>query len=397
MISNANSGRSPLGDARAGVVERLRARRGEIEETIIERIRCVAPDAGGGDVQYEAGQCATVRALVGYALMGIEHGEEGAGPIPSEAVTQAQRAARNGIGLDTILRRYAIGHTLLAEAIMAEAEHCSSKALRHLLGTQGSLLDRLMDWISSEYKCELERVGRSGEQLRAERVRRLLAGQPVDVAELDYEFDAWHLGLIATGVGAREVVWALQAKLNRALLLMPCGEEVVWAWLGGQRSLAIVELERLLSASEITGVSLAVGEAGWGVEGWRLTHRQAQEALRVALRRKRQRLTRYADVPLEAAMLRDERLAKSLVEHYLGPLGSWKDGGAALLQTLRAYFDAERSISSTAIALGVARHTVEYRLRTIEKKIGRLLPTCLVELEVVMRLKELDDTAEGRQ
>ena len=47
------------------------------------------------------------------------------------------------------------------------------------------------------------------------------------------------------------------------------------------------------------GVSSAIGEPGKGLDGWRLTHRQAQAAMRIALRRP-QRLTRYADVALLA-------------------------------------------------------------------------------------------------
>ena len=50
-------------------------------------------------------------------------------------------------------------------------------------------------------------------------------------------------------------------------------------------------------------------------------------------------------------------------------------------ETLRAYFAAERNISSTAAALGVDRRTVTNRIRAIEELFGRPLKDCATELE----------------
>jgi DNA-binding PucR family transcriptional regulator len=136
-------------------------------------------------------------------------------------------------------------------------------------------------------------------------------------------------------------------------------------------------------------VSLAIGEPGWGLDGWRLTHHEAQAALLVA-RRKPQTMTRCADVPLEAAMLRADAAASSLAAAYLAPLDSLRMGGSVARETLRHYFSCERNMSSAAHSLGVrSRHTVENRLREIEKAIGRPIHKCLAELEVVLRLEDL--------
>jgi sugar diacid utilization regulator len=172
-------------------------------------------------------------------------------------------------------------------------------------------------------------------------------------------------------------------------------EETVWAWLGGKRRLDFADIERLLSGKESAGVSLAIGGPGHGIEGWRLTHRQAQGAMLVALRRP-QPLTRYADVALLATALRDDTLARSLEEIYLSPLGRDKDG-AVSRKTLRAYFAAGRNAATAAAALSVDRHTVERRLHSIETRLGRLLHTCHAELEVALRLEELGDAADHGQ
>lgn len=384
-------------DIRAELVARVRARRAELEEAIFARVRDGAyGQAGADDAEYVAGLRTAVAAAVEHGLAGIELGEEGSGSIPPEAVAQARRAARAGVSMDTVVRRYVLGSTLLGDFLMQEADSSEfagqSAVLRDVLSTQAAVLDRLIEVITDEYKREQERVGRSPEQRRAERVQRLLAGGRGDTAELGYELDGWHVGAIATGVAAGKTLQLVAAALGNRLLCVARGEDTAWGWLGGQRPVAARDIERALGGEGVEGVSLAIGEPAQGVEGWRLTHRQAQAALRVALHSRR-RFTRYVDVALLASVLRDDALAGSLVDIYLSPLGDSNNGGAVLRQTLRAYFAAERNASSAACALGVARHTVENRLRSIEEKLGHTLRTRQAELEVALRLEELETGA----
>jgi len=397
----APSGAASLDSVRGALAERLQARRAELEEAVIARFRDVGFDpAAGEDFEYIAGARAAVAEAVDYGLMAIEQGEEwfgsGPPPIPPAAVAQARRAAAHGVSLERVLLRYNAGHTLLEDFVMQEAEHSDFSsnriALRHVLRALGGLLDHFTSSIANEYQHEAERMAHSPELRRNERVQRLLAGAPVDAAEIDYEFDAEHIGVIAMGARAGETVRSLAAGLGCELLVVSRSEETVWAWLGGHRKIAFTDIERLLSAKETEGVSLAIGGLGRGIDGWRLTHRQAQGAMLVALRRP-QRLTRYADVALLATALRDDTLAKSLEEIYLSPLGSEKDGVVSR-KTLRAYFNAGRNAATAAAALGVDRHTVERRLHSIETRLGRLLHTCHAELEVALRLEELGDAGD---
>ena len=57
-------------------------------------------------------------------------------------------------------------------------------------------------------------------------------------------------------------------------------------------------------------------------------------------------------------------------------------------ETLRAYFAAERNISSTAAALGVDRRTVTNRIRAIEGLFGRSLKDFATELEIALQLDD---------
>jgi hypothetical protein len=380
---------------RTELVGRVRARRGELEEAIFARVRSEDLGVvGADDADYVAGLRVAVATAIEHALLGIELGEERCSEsIPGEMLAQARRAAHAGVSLDTVLRRCVLGSTLVGDRLMQEVAHCDSEGcgvmLREVMSTQAAVLDRLMAAITSEYTYELERAGRSPEQRLAERVQRLLVGGKAETAELGYELDLWHVGLIATGVRPCRTLQGMAAALGSRLLCVPEGEELAWGWLGGRQALPAQKIEGALEHDAHSGVSLALGEPAWGLEGWRLTHSQAQAAQSVALHSPRQqRVTRYADVALLASVLRDEGLAGSLVDIYLSPLGSDHNGGA-LRETLRAYFSTECNAASTASALGVTRRTVQNRLGTIEQRLGHALHTRQAELEVALRLEGL--------
>ena len=253
-----------------------------------------------------------------------------------------------------------------------------------------ALVERMVASIADEYERELEGAERSPEWRRAEIVDKLLADQPVDAGEfakLGYELDGWHLCVIATGANATQAVRGLAAALGRELLLVVHDGEV-WAWLGGQRKLKIADVERVFTARALAGVSLAIGEVARGLEGWRLTHREAEAAQLVAHYRPR-RLTRYLDVAPVANALQDEALADSLIETHLSPLDDLRIGGQAARRTLRALFETEHNVSSAAHKLDVDRSTVHRRRNEIERRLGCRLHEHQVGIEIALRVEDL--------
>jgi hypothetical protein len=380
MSRSVQSNGISLDEVRAGLVMRLRARQSELEEAIVARVRTVSDPVGNEDAEYFAGLQAAIRAALDHSLSSMEHGEEWSGPIPSAAAAQARRAARYGVSLDAVLRRYAAGDRLLADFVMDEADRFPSHALRQVLRIQGAVLDRLMASIATEYADEIDQAGCTPGRRLAERVQRLLDGSSTVPAELNYELNAWHVGVIATGARSAQAIEGLAKALGYSLLLVSGRDKSVWAWFGGQRRLAIADIERSLADQKANGISLAIGEPARGIDGWRITHWQAQRALWVALRRP-QPLTRYADVLLLAHAMRDDVLARSLHEIYLLPLAGQRDGGAMSRETLRTYFASGRNAATAAAVLNVNRHTVERRLHKIEASLGRSLHTCQAELE----------------
>jgi AcrR family transcriptional regulator len=157
---------APFEQARAGVGERLRARRAEIDDVIFARVRDLQPGAVGlADPEYVAGLRAAITAAMDFVLDGIDHGGGSGSQIPLATVAQARRAARGGVGLDTVLRRYVAGLAVLEDFIMQEADHSDfvgqRTALRWVFETSASLLDRLIPSITSAYMQELEPAGSS--------------------------------------------------------------------------------------------------------------------------------------------------------------------------------------------------------------------------------------------
>ncbi len=230
--------------------------------------------------------------------------------------------------------------------------------------------------------------------LVAERVEHLLADEGIlEVDDLNYRFDAWHLGVILKGGRAGEAVRLMASGLDRMALSVPRVDGIVWAWMGGRHPLAVADVECFLATQAPDDVSFAVGEPHRGIDGWRLTHHEAQAALRVMLRRP-QRLTRSSNVLLLAALLRDQALAESLLETYLRPLDD-HDSKMALCRTLRTYLATGFNAASTSAILGIDRSTVQRHLRKVEEQLGRHLHTCHAELKVALEFRELVDRTEA--
>ncbi len=255
----------------------------------------------------------------------------------------------------------------------------------------GSFLARVQTEIAGAHLSEIRRCTPSHEQHRARLVHKLLAGWQLNAcesAELGYDLNSWHLGVIATGPQAGKAVRGLTARLGCELLQVAHGSETVWAWLGGRRRVAIADVERILLAQEHQDISLAAGEPARGVKGWRQTHREAKGALLVA-RYLPRKLTRYLDVALDATALQDDTFANSLIETYLLPLDGMRIGGQTARRTLRALLEKTHNVSSAASSLGVARSTVHRRRDEIEQRLGCRLHEHQIDIDAALRIEDL--------
>lgn len=385
-----------IDEARAALAERLRARRVEIEQEIQVRVYGISDPTKTADPAYAEGLRATLVAALDYGLAALESGEDRAPPPPPILLAQARAAARSGVDLDTVLRRYFAGYTLLMDFLMEEAEqeNLHEGVLKRVLRAEAALFDHLVAVVSQEYRLGHEHRLSSSRQREVGRVKRLLAGELVDPGDLEYSLDGWHLAVVAAGPGGRGAIRGLARKLGQRLLLVEPNDGVIWGWLGFERRPAHGQPECALLRSLPAPGQLAVGEPGKGLAGWRLSHQQALRALPIAVRGP-DPLIRYGDVALLTSALHDDVLATFLREVYLAPLARGRDGGGQVFRTLEAYFAADRNVSSCAAALGVSRQTVNNHLRSAEQRIGRPLGRRAAELQTALRLRQLDSVDPG--
>jgi PucR C-terminal helix-turn-helix domain/GGDEF-like domain len=383
-----------LDEVRANVCARLQRRRSAIEHAILARFGAIPtpPRSGSADRLRRA-----VSAGVDYGLAGIGKDEDDAGSIPLSLLTEARKAAARGQALDLVLCRYFAGYALLNDFVLRAAEDGAplpGPALRRTLEILAELFEELLVAVVGAYADEARGRRRPSERRQVECVKDLLAGEPVDASDLRYEFADWHLGMVASGSQAISALRSLAEAADRRLLLVRPDGETIWAWFAGRRRVAVAEVASHISLDGSSDALVAIGEPARGVDGWRLTHRQASAAFSIA-RRGAESVVRYADVGLLASISQDQLLATSLRQLYLAPLADGRDGGAGLRETLRAYFLAGRNISSAASALGVSRQTVGNRLRVIEEKLGRTLESCGPEIEVALRLERIGDVGDA--
>ncbi len=369
------------------VGDRLRTRRTELEQALFARVYAIGDPAETEDPAYLEGFRAAVAAAVDFAV-DILDGSAGDEPaIPRVFLLQARLAARNRVRLDVVLRRYAAGHAIFVNFAIGAAEQkpaMSPAELQALLASISCAFDRLLDEVGEEYAREAARSSRGARsRSQVERVRRLLAGELVSADDLDYPLDVWHIGIIIEGSGTRTVLKDLARQLDRRLLAVEPQTGTLWGWLGGRDRLAAGEVAKCISRWPLD-VKVAVGEPGYGVGGWRLSHQQAFAVIPFAEGRP-VGLARYAEKGALASIQKDHVLVESLQNLFLEPLSDEKDGDV-LTETLRAYFAAACSTSSAASALHVHRQTVTSRLRTVEERLERSISDCFLELNLALAL-----------
>lgn len=383
--------------ARLSLRNRLEQLRPEMERALELRLNAIGASTHPVYQGPTERPAATLSAAVDYMLMAVAYGEKKAVEIPLDLLVQARKAARNSVPLDTVLRECFAGYAVLADYVFREAQAdgtIRAAAHRQLLQGQSALFDRFIEAMTEEYRFEAG-TQQSSEQHFADRIKRLLAGEMLDTSSIEYNLDGHHVAGIGVGNDAFQAAQVLARQLNRRLLAVQC-EERVWVWFGGNDSMKVSELVDLAAETLDPDISFTFGETASGLNGWRRSHLQAKAAMPVS-EYLRSPGIRYGDVALVASILSNRLLSDSLMELFLSPLASERDGGQTARDTLNAYFAADRNISSAAAQLGVKRHTVTRRLRAIEQLLGRSLTDCATELELALEIGRMRriDRAEG--
>ncbi len=228
---------------------RLESRRAEIEEAALSRFYAVSAPFEDADPSYLAGIRTAISAAIDYAFDAIEVDRQEPPAPPPALLVQARLAARNGVTLETMLRRYIAGYTIFGTVLFEEAERTgvelSGEALEQLARLYTAYFDQLLAAVAEEHRRETENQAVSTERGSLGLARRLLAGELVDPSPLAYELGDFHIGIVASGAAAPDLLRDLSRSLDRCLLLVQVDERTTWAWLGYRRPIDPSEMDRV--------------------------------------------------------------------------------------------------------------------------------------------------------
>jgi DNA-binding PucR family transcriptional regulator len=261
--------------------------------------------------------------------------------------------------------------------------------------------------VDEAYEVERETWLRGAAAARADALEDILADRERDgqaaSKRLRYDVGRHHLGIIAWLEHVPETGDALSI-LNESIsgvarsfaaessITQPIGSLVVAAWFSSHRAFSTEGMAIFENGSRPYslphGLSIAVGEPGHGLAGFRRTHIQAGHARRVAalVAPHGGPITRYRDVAVAALCTADGDHAAAFVSSVLGPLAADDVVTFRLATTLATYLRENRSRTKSAVQLGIHPNTVSYRVHQAEELLGRDLTGDLLDLRVALEL-----------
>ncbi|MDQ3724282.1 MAG: helix-turn-helix domain-containing protein [Actinomycetota bacterium] len=376
----------------------MREGAGELEQLILDRICALEEEAGHQGHERLHGLRKVIRPALEYGFAAIEQGERHRPPPPPEVLAHARNAAWSSVDLKRLVRRYQTSHMVFATYLLKEGAggggHPKGSALCEVAQSHTLAFEHLLDAFEEEFQRENEKRTCSPEARRLERVKGLLSAELQEAPDLSYDFSKHHIGLVGSGEGAAEAARALAREFEGELLLVQPSPGRVWAWIGNLAVKPVAAAGPLLRSELPPTGRLALGEPSSGLEGWRMSHQQAEAAFAVAAPGKRN-LVLYADVAVVAPRADNDVLESFLYERYLAPLEKGSDDGKILRDTLKAYFAAGWNGEAAGRVLGVSRQTVKQRIEVVEARLGQSLPSGAFNLQAALFLKDLDECQVG--
>jgi DNA-binding PucR family transcriptional regulator len=330
---------------------------------------------------------------------------------PTAALEYARRLAQHGVPVNALVRAYRLGQRLMNELVFAEvrALDISEKMRYAVIEAITATLFEYIDWISQQvvvaYEDERERWLENQNSLRALRVREVLAAtKTIDVdatsTSIRYPLRWHHLGLVMWYPDASAEGNEL-ARLQRFLrelgeatgaadgaLFAAADRTCGWGWLPYRASNADAAAKvRQFTLSRPDSPSVAIGTVASGVEGFRQSHREAENARRVALVGKREPTVIAATDPgvsIAALLNRDVADTRAWVAKVLGDLASDDESDARLRETLRIYLGCGSSYKLAAEHLTLHFNTVKYRVGRAVARRGRDIDNDRLDVELAL-------------
>ncbi|MFJ8492819.1 PucR family transcriptional regulator [Streptomyces sp. NPDC094038] len=328
---------------------------------------------------------------------------------PAAALEYARRLAQRGIPISPMIRAYRLGHWRFLQWCLDELDRqgaddeLHTATSRRMLRVSFGYIDRVTEHAILVYQHERDNWLLSQTAARAARVRDILAEDDIELdrvePSLGYRLRQHHLGLVAwlpTPTDGGEGI----ARLHRITdeiahriacparpLFVPRDAILSWIWLplGSHGEAPMDQVAEVLDHCD-PSVHMCAGEVGYGIDGFRSTHRQALRTQELAAAADPvPRFTDFATVAPMALMATNIDDMRDWVWSALGPLAVDDENSARLRETALIFLDHGCSYTATAGAQILHKNTVQYRIRKAEEIMGRPVQPGHTDLEIALR------------
>lgn len=334
---------------------------------------------------------------------------------PTAALEYARRLAQHGVPVNELVRAYRLGQRRMNELVFAELHAIDMPDATRVavIEAMSAAMFDYIDWMSQQvvavYEDERERWVENQNSLRGMRVREILAANKkvdVDAATeaIRYPLRWHHVGLVLwfadTGTDGdelsrlqgflREMADAVGAAASP--LFIPADRGCAWGWLPYRAAVAddadIAVRVRRFARTRPSWPSVAIGSMAAGVEGFRRSHREANEARAVAVVRRPGETTIVAatdpGLAVVARLGGDVVGTREWVIAVLGALAGDNDNDARLRETLRVYLACDGSYKLAAEELNLHFNSVKYRVGRAVARRGREIGTDRLDVELAL-------------
>jgi len=331
---------------------------------------------------------------------------------PTAALEYARRLAQRGVPVHALVRAYRLGQRRMNELIFAElhAIEIPEPMRVAVIEAMTAAMFEYIDWMSQQvvvvYEDERERWLENQNSLRGLRVREVLdANKAVDVdaatTSIRYPLRWHHLGLVMwypdPGTEGDELgrlqrflrELAEAAGAGAGPLFVATDQSCGWGWLPYRAAVSdAVSTVRRFALDRPDAPSVAIGTMAGGVDGFRRSHREAQQARGVAIIREwRGPTVIAADDPGLSVVARlggDVAGIRDWVGTVLGDLAGENENDERLRETLRVFLACGSSYKLAAEELNLHFNSVKYRVARAVDRRGREIGGDRLDVELAL-------------
>ena len=334
---------------------------------------------------------------------------------PTAALEYARRLAQRGVPVNALVRAYRLGQRRMNELIFAELRATDIPETMRVAVIEAitAAIFSYIDWMSQQvvviYEDERERWLENQNSLRGVRVREILAANKsidVDTAttSIRYPLRWHHLGLVMwyPDQGSESDYLPRLQRFLRDLgdaagaaaspLFVAADQNCGWGWLPYRAAAPdVVARVRSFALSRPDSPNLAIGSMAGGVEGFRRSHREAEDARGVAIVSERLNssspMVVAATDPGLSVMARlggDVVGTREWVAAVLGDLAGDDENDARLRETLRVYLACGGSYKVAAEELNLHFNSVKYRVARAVDRRGREIGNDRLDVELAL-------------